>query len=77
MQDSTQVRSWEVFSPNVYSSASTLDITPHWIYDRIYNGSIQITKNAQRGLYLFPDEPATLEGASSLSRERSRRSVEA
>ncbi len=42
--------------------ATTLDITPHWIYDRINNGTIQITKDANTHLYLFPDEPATLEG---------------
>jgi hypothetical protein len=30
-------------------------------YDRINNGRIQVVKNADTGLYLFPDEPATLE----------------
>jgi DNA invertase Pin-like site-specific DNA recombinase len=38
-----------------------LDISKPWIYDRIHNGTIQITKDADTGLYLFPDEPATLE----------------
>ena len=38
-----------------------LDISKPWIYDRINNGTIQITKDADTGLYLFPDEPATLE----------------
>src|SRR6266566_1528534 len=42
--------------------ARELDITPHWIYDRINNGTIQITKDATTHLYLFPDEPATLDG---------------
>ncbi len=41
--------------------AKALDIAPHWIYDRINNGCIQITKDSQMNLYLFPDEPATLE----------------
>ena len=41
--------------------AQQLDITPHWIYDRIHNGRIQITKDAKTGLYLFPDHPDTLE----------------
>jgi hypothetical protein len=41
--------------------AKTLDITPHWIYDRIHNGCIQIAKHPTIGLYLFPDEPRTLE----------------
>jgi len=42
--------------------AHALDMDPHWIYDRINNGTIQITKDANTHLYLFPDEPATLEG---------------
>jgi DNA invertase Pin-like site-specific DNA recombinase len=41
--------------------AKALDISPHWVYDRINNGRIQVVKNADTGLYLFPDEPATLE----------------
>jgi hypothetical protein len=31
-----------------------------WIYDRIHNGTIQITPDAERKLYLFPDTPETL-----------------
>jgi DNA invertase Pin-like site-specific DNA recombinase len=38
-----------------------LDISPHWVYDRINNGCIQVVKDADTKLYLFPDEPATLE----------------
>lgn len=41
--------------------AKTLDIAPHWIYDRIHKGCIQISRDAQTNLYLFPDDPATLE----------------
>lgn len=41
--------------------ARRLDISPHWVYDRINNGRIQIVKDPETGLYLFPDEPATLE----------------
>ncbi len=41
--------------------ARELDITPHWIYDRINNGSILIMKDAKTRLYLFPDDPATRE----------------
>ena len=41
--------------------AKALDISPYWVYDRINNGRIQVVKNADTGLYLFPDEPATLE----------------
>jgi DNA invertase Pin-like site-specific DNA recombinase len=41
--------------------AKTLDLSPHWFYDRINNGRIQISKDEQTGLYLFPDNPETLE----------------
>ena len=41
--------------------ASELDITPFWIYHLIDNGRIQIVKDPQTGLYLFPDKPDTLE----------------
>jgi len=37
-----------------------LGVTKHWIYDRIHNGTIVITPDAQTGLYLFPDVPRTL-----------------
>jgi Recombinase zinc beta ribbon domain len=40
--------------------ARALDIMPHWIYDRIHNGTIQVAKDPATRLYLFPDEPATL-----------------
>src|SRR5712692_4136808 len=46
--------------------AKELDIAPHWIYDRINNGSIQISKDAKTRLYLFPDQPATLEQFNAL-----------
>jgi hypothetical protein len=36
-----------------------LGVTTHWIYDRIHNGTIAITPDAQTGLYLFPDGPRT------------------
>lgn len=41
--------------------AEALGISPYWIYHRIDNGTVQVTKDANTGLYLFPDEPATLE----------------
>ena len=41
--------------------AQQLDISLHWVYDRINNGRIQVVKDPGTGLYLFPDEPATLE----------------
>lgn len=41
--------------------ARNLEVTPHWLYDRINKGSIHIIKDEQTGLYLFPDNPETLE----------------
>jgi hypothetical protein len=38
-----------------------LGLTPHWIYDRINNGTIVIAKDPQHRLFLFPDAPSTLE----------------
>lgn len=40
--------------------ARQLKITPHWIYDRIHNGMIQVKRDAQTNLYLFPDKPKTI-----------------
>jgi DNA invertase Pin-like site-specific DNA recombinase len=40
--------------------AKALHLTPHWIYDRIHNGMIQVDLDAERQLYLFPDRPRTL-----------------
>jgi hypothetical protein len=42
--------------------AQALDIDPHWIYDRIHNGTIRVDKDPETHLFLFPDEPTTLEG---------------
>jgi hypothetical protein len=46
--------------------AQRLNLTPHWIYDRIKNGSIQVNKDAATGLYLFADTRTTLEALSAL-----------
>ena len=40
--------------------AEQLQISPHWIYDRINNGTIQVAKDPEWQLYLFPDRPSTL-----------------
>src|SRR5262249_50650197 len=37
--------------------AGALGITPHWIYDRIHNGTIPVTPNPELHLYLFPGLP--------------------
>src|SRR6266566_467857 len=46
--------------------AHALDLDPHWIYDRIHNGTIQVNKDPETHLFLFPDEPATLESFRQL-----------
>ena len=40
--------------------AAALNLSSHWIYDRIHNGTIAITRHPQSHLYLFPDCPDTL-----------------
>jgi len=46
--------------------AAAVGVVPHWIYDRIYNGTIQVRKDPQRKVFLFPDAPATLEQIQAL-----------
>lgn len=41
--------------------AQALDISRHWIYDRIHSGVINATRDTKTGLYLFPHKPHTLE----------------
>jgi DNA invertase Pin-like site-specific DNA recombinase len=41
--------------------AKALSVSPHWLYDRIHNGVIRIRPDRTTGLYLFPDQPSTLE----------------
>jgi hypothetical protein len=40
--------------------ARAVGLTPHWIYDRIHNGTIQVTQDRKTHLYLFPDRPQTI-----------------
>ena len=40
--------------------ARTLRVTPHWIYDRIHNGTIGLSRDPDTNLYLFPDQPRTI-----------------
>jgi excisionase family DNA binding protein len=37
--------------------AERLQVSKHWIYDRIHNGTIQIERDANSRLFLFPDSP--------------------
>jgi DNA invertase Pin-like site-specific DNA recombinase len=41
--------------------ARELKVPKPWMYNRIYNGTIQVLKEDRTGLYLFPDDPATIE----------------
>jgi DNA invertase Pin-like site-specific DNA recombinase len=47
-------------SLTVSQIAQSLGIKAHWIYDRIHNGTINVTLDPERGLYLFPDQPKTI-----------------
>jgi DNA invertase Pin-like site-specific DNA recombinase len=40
--------------------ARELRLTAHWIYDRIHNGTIEVSLDPTRKLFLFPDRPETL-----------------
>ncbi|MBA3702928.1 MAG: recombinase family protein [Actinomycetota bacterium] len=41
--------------------ARKLEVPKPWMYNRIYNGAIQVVKDDRTGLYLFPDDPTTIE----------------
>jgi DNA invertase Pin-like site-specific DNA recombinase len=41
--------------------AEKVGVTRYWIYDRINNRTIRVTKDKELNLYLFPDRPKTLE----------------
>ena len=45
----------------LHEVARRLEVPKHWIYNRISNGAIQVAKDERMGLYLFPDDPATIE----------------
>lgn len=40
--------------------AQAVGLTPHWIYDRIHNGTIEVSRDRETRLYLFPDKPKTI-----------------
>ena len=46
--------------------AAQLKTSAHWVYDRIHNGTITITRDRQTKLYLFPDTPDTLQRLGQL-----------
>lgn len=40
--------------------AERLQVSKHWVYDRIHNGTIQVERDANSRLFLFPDAPMTV-----------------
>jgi hypothetical protein len=46
--------------------ADQLQLSRHWIYDRIHNGTIAIRRDEATGLYLFPETSETLDGFRQL-----------
>jgi DNA invertase Pin-like site-specific DNA recombinase len=40
--------------------AEELGVTKYWLYDRIYKGTIRVSRNGGRSLYLFRDTPTTI-----------------
>jgi hypothetical protein len=53
-------------SLTILQLVGALGVSQHWLYDRVHNGTIEIEPDAASGLYLFPDEPTTLEKLSKL-----------
>jgi predicted DNA-binding transcriptional regulator AlpA len=41
--------------------AQLLGVTPHWLYNLIRRGVVEIKRDTETNLYLFPDRPETLE----------------
>jgi hypothetical protein len=40
--------------------ADRLHLKPGWLYHQIHNGTIQVVRDAETKLYLFPDQPKTM-----------------
>ena len=40
--------------------ADRLNVPLHWVYDRIHNGTIEVARDAETKLYLFPDKARTI-----------------
>lgn len=53
--------------------ARKLEVPKPWMYNRIYNGAIQVVKDDRTGLYLFPDDPATIERFRELKEGKTRK----
>ena len=51
---------------SVSELAQRLGMPPHWIYYQIQSGRIEISRGPGSGLYLFPDQPETVEQLKQL-----------
>ena len=50
--------------------ARAVDVSAHWIYDRIHNGTIAVARDAATNLYLFPDKPSTIKQFTDLKNKK-------
>jgi hypothetical protein len=50
--------------------ARAIEVPVYWVYDRIHNRTIEVSRDEGTGLYLFPDQPATLEKFKELKSGR-------
>ena len=50
----------------VPQAAAALECSPYWFYDRIKKGTIDVSRDRETRLYLFPDTPETLEQLQAL-----------
>lgn len=50
-----------------------LDVPLHWVYQHIRRGAIQIARDAERNMYLFPDTPEVLAQLRKLKADRIQR----
>lgn len=54
---------------SVSQVARQLGVSVHWVYDRIHNGRIRITKDPRTRGYLFPDTPTMFERLRQLKQD--------
>ena len=50
--------------------ARSLGVSDHWIYERIKNGQIKVSKDEKTGLYLFPEGEEMLSALRGLKAKR-------
>ena len=47
-----------------------MGVPPHWIHDRIHNGTIEIARDPKTKLYLFPDKAKTIAQLKQLQADK-------